>query len=120
MKRTHDNFYLNENNKIIKQSFVEVAEEVSSKPFKSLADVGCATGAFPYYLNSRFPNAEISGIEYLDSLLNKARKDFPDINFQQGDVMNKASITKKFDVITMLGVLCISVSYTHLTLPTKA
>lgn len=105
MKRTHDIFYLNENNKNIKQSFIEVADEVALKPFKTLADVGCATGAFPNYLKSRFPNAEISGIDYLETLLSKARKDFPDIIFQQGDVTNNASITEKFDVITMLGVL---------------
>ena len=111
MKRTHDNFYINENNKNIKQSFVEVADEVAFKPFKKLADVGCAAGVFPNYLKSRFPNAEISGVEYLDTLLNKARKDFPDVTFQQGDVMNIASITEKFDVITMLGVLCIFDDY---------
>jgi SAM-dependent methyltransferase len=111
MKRTHDEFYINENNKNIKQSFIEVADEVAVKPFKTLADVGCATGAFPNYLKLRFPNAEISGVEYLDSLLNKARKDFPDMAFQNGDVLDRASISQKFDVITMLGVLCIFDDY---------
>ena len=54
MKRKHDNLYLNENNKKIKESFVKVADVISRKKFSSLADVGCATGAFPYYLKKTF------------------------------------------------------------------
>ncbi len=111
MKRTHDNFYLNENNKIIKDSFVAVANVISRKKFTSIADVGCATGAFPNYLKNRFPNCEIEGIEYLDNLLNKASADFPEITFSKGNVLDKTSIKKKFDVITMLGVLCIFDDY---------
>ena len=111
MKRTHDNFYLNENNKKVKDSFVAVADVISKKVFTSIADVGCATGAFPNYLKKRFPNSDIEGIEYLDSLLNKASTDFPEISFSKGDVLDKKSVTKKFDVITMLGVLCIFDDY---------
>lgn len=105
MKRTHDKFYLNENNKNVKESFVAVADVISRQKFSSIADVGCATGAFPHYLKKRFPSSHIEGIEYLDSLLNKAVTDFPNISFSKGNVLDKESVTKKFDVITMLGVL---------------
>ena len=105
MKRTHDKFYLNENNKNVKESFVAVADVISRQKFSSIADVGCATGAFPHYLKKRFPSSHIEGIEYLDSLLNKAVTDFPNISFSKGNVLDKDSVTKKFDVITMLGVL---------------
>tara|TARA_B100000989_G_scaffold293195_1_gene270202 strand:+ start:323 stop:1027 length:705 start_codon:yes stop_codon:yes gene_type:complete len=105
MKRTHDKFYLNENNKNVKESFVAVADVISRQKFSSIADVGCATGAFPHYLKKRFPSSHIEGIEYLDSLLNKAVKDFPNISFSKGNVLDKESVTKKFDVITMVGVL---------------
>ena len=105
MKRTHDKFYLNENNKSVKESFVAVADVISRQKFSSIADVGCATGAFPHYLKKRFPSSHIEGIEYLDSLLNKAVTDFPNISFSKGNVLDKDSVTKKFDVITMLGVL---------------
>lgn len=115
MKRTHDNFYLSENNKIVKDSFVAVADVISRQNFSSVADVGCATGAFPRYLKSRFPNNEIEGIEYLDTLLAKASKDFPDISFMKGNVLDKESVSKRFDVITMLGVLCIFDDY-HIVL----
>lgn len=111
MKRTHDRFYLNEDNKKVKQSFVEVADEISKYNFQTIADIGCATGAFPNYLKNRFQHAEVIGIEYLDSLLTKARKDFPHLNFIKGDVLDTNSVPKKFDVITMLGVLGIFDNY---------
>ena len=111
MKRTHDESYLNENNSLIKQSFVEVADEVSQEVFATIADVGCATGAFPSYLRARFPNQEVVGIEFLDSLRLKAERDFPSIDVRYGNVLDKTSVTQKFDVITMLGVLCIFDDY---------
>ena len=111
MRRTHDKFYLKEDNLNVKQSFVEVADEISAASFESIADVGCATGAFPNYLKERFPDAKIVGIEFLKSLLVKARNDFPLIDFEWGNVLSKTSVTKKFDVITMLGVLCIFDDY---------
>jgi trans-aconitate methyltransferase len=69
MKRTADEFYLFENSLEIKQSFLEVADEIELENFSTIADIGCATGAFPNYLKFRFPSAAVIGIEYLDSLL---------------------------------------------------
>ena len=111
MKRTHDEFYLKESNLNVKQSFIEVADAIEVKNFSSIADVGCAAGAFPRYLGIRFPNANITGIEYLDPLLQKAKSDFPHISFLRGNVLDKTSIEKKFDVITMLAVLGIFDDY---------
>jgi len=111
MKRTHDDFYLSVDNLNVKQSFVEVADEISLANFDSIADVGCATGAFPNYLKKRFPDTKIVGIEYLESLLTKAKNDFPLIEFKQGNVLDKTSVTQKYDVITMLGVLSIFDDY---------
>ena len=59
MKRKHDNLYLNENNKKVKDSFVAVADVISRQRVSSIADIGCATGAFPYYLKKRFPTSDI-------------------------------------------------------------
>jgi len=111
MKRTHDSLYLNEDNNIVKDSFVAVADVISRQNFSSIADVGCAAGSFPRYLKDRFPNNEIAGIEYLDELLKKASKDFPKISFYKGNVLDKESVSKRFDVITMIGVLCIFDDY---------
>lgn len=111
MKRSHDAFYLNEDNTSVKQSFVDVANEVACASFNTIADVGCATGAFPNYLKTRFPEAEITGLDYLESLLKKASKDFVSIKFVTGNVLDRGSVTQKFDVITMVGVLGIFDDY---------
>ena len=68
MKRTHDSLYLNEDNKIVKDSFVAVADVISRQNFSSIADVGCAAGSFPRYLKDRFPNNEIAVIEKLPQI----------------------------------------------------
>jgi SAM-dependent methyltransferase len=111
MKRMHDEFYLDENNSTVKQSFVEVADEIARESFETIADIGCATGAFPSYLKARFPHQEIIGIEFLDSLRLKAESDFPLLDFRYGNVLDKTSVTQTLDVITMLGVLCIFDDY---------
>jgi SAM-dependent methyltransferase len=105
MIRTHDRFYLNEKNLVVKDSFIAVANKISDSFSGSVADVGCATGAFPAYLKQRFQSSEVVGIEYLEELLSKAEKDFPNVRFIRGDVTVKSSVEQKFDVITMLGVL---------------
>ena len=109
--REHDEFYLNEDNKKIKQMFIEVANEIGQERFKTIADIGCATGAFPNFLNSKFTKIEIVGIDYKDSLIKKAKKDFPAIDFCFGNVLDRNSIKKRFDVITLIGVLSIFDDY---------
>ena len=59
MKRTHDQFYLQEDSLTVKQSFIEVADEIESYSPVSIADVGCATGAFPNYLSKRFQTSKV-------------------------------------------------------------
>ncbi len=111
MKREHDKLYLNEDTSNVKDSFIAVANEIDSKFSGSIADIGCAVGAFPAYLKSRFPEAKITGIEYVNSLLDRAKENFSNIDFCYGDLLNRDSVNQKFDIITMLGVLCIFDNY---------
>ncbi len=112
MKRTHDlSLYLEEKNLVVKDSFVAVGNKLSSNFSGSVADVGCAAGAFPAYLKQRFQSSEVVGIEHLEELRSKAENNFPNIRFIRGDVTDKSSVKQKFDVITMLGVLCIFDDY---------
>ena len=107
MRRTHDKFYLNENSTVVKDAFIAVANRVANNFSGSIADVGCATGAFPRYLKHRFPHAEVVGVEYLEVLRVKASQDYTNIRFLFGDVTKRKTVEEKFDVITMIGVLCI-------------
>tara|TARA_B100000401_G_C52665981_1_gene652408 strand:+ start:180 stop:851 length:672 start_codon:yes stop_codon:yes gene_type:complete len=104
---------MDENNKNIKEAFIQVADAAQMIRFQSIADVGCAAGAFPNYLKKRFPEAQVTGIEYLNNLLKKASEDFPEITFIKGNVLDNNSICNKYDVITMLGVFCIFDDYSR-------
>ena len=66
---------------------------------------------FQIFLVKKFPDAEVLGVEFLDALRNKASYDFPHIKFLSGDVTKKDSVSQKFDIITMLGVLSIFDDY---------
>jgi len=113
MKRTYsDSFYVNEDNTFVKDSFVAACQAIGNSPsIKSIADVGCAAGAFVNYLSNTLKDKDIYGIDILDLSLDKARKDFPHLNFLKGDVNVRDSIKQRFDVITLLGVLDIFDNY---------
>jgi len=113
MRNTRGLIYLGEDANTVKDSFVAVADALGDDFDGTLADVGCAAGAFPNYLSRRLPGAKITGMEYLDETVEAARKSFPEIAFIQGDVTIRQSVTEKFDAITMLGVLGIFDDYEH-------
>ena len=103
--RTHDKIYLLEDPNKIKELFVSIANEID-KDFKgSIADVGCAAGAFTNYLQNRFPQASVCGIEHSEELRIKAETNFKKIRFLNGDINNRDSVTEKFEIITLSGVL---------------
>ena len=75
--------------------------------------MGCATGSSSNYVSIRFSDAEIIGIEYIGPLIAKASANFPHIFFMNRNVLEKTSIKRKFDIITMMGVLCIFDHYKY-------
>lgn len=113
VSRSHDTFYSTVDSKAPpKDSFVFAANFIAE--FKkslgrtiSMADIGCAAGAFPNYLASRFPDDEVIGYEYLDSLVESARKHYPGVRVEQASLLDRDSISTRHDVITLLGVLSI-------------
>jgi ubiquinone/menaquinone biosynthesis C-methylase UbiE len=69
-------------------------------------DVGCATGDLIYYLQKKTPAANFTGMDVMEELLEKARKENPKIQFLNGDIIQKKTLPdKKFDVIFCNGVL---------------
>lgn len=112
--RTHDQFYQNvDPNLPPKDSFVFIGKLINSyKKTRNenlkIIDIGCATGAFPNYLNSIFPRDHIEGLEFLYLLVEASKKMYPNLNIKQGSVLNKNTIDRhSFDVITLNGVLSI-------------
>ncbi len=69
-------------------------------------DVGCAAGAYASYLNKRFANIEVSGVDISNDLIGKARENVPDSSFFVGSILNPEIFKgNEFDVVNCTGVL---------------
>ena len=84
--RTHDAFYLHESKGLPKESFVRVSdliEEWATQRGQStftVADWGCAVGAFPDYLSQRFSSARVVGYEVRPDLVAEATVRYPTLH----------------------------------------
>ena len=91
-----------------KETFIFIANLISPSPFSkifnpSILDIGCATGAFLYYVKKEFQLTDCYGVDYSSNLINQANR-LDGINFLT-DSAESFNIDKEFDVITMQGVL---------------
>jgi ubiquinone/menaquinone biosynthesis C-methylase UbiE len=119
LTRTHDaEVYLAENRydepKEIFRVLADIAEQRLSRasPSAAILDVGCAAGEFIYYLRSRFPTANLVGIDVVTDLVEKAKKMVPGATFLLADVQENSSIAESSqDAIFMCGVLSIFDSF---------
>lgn len=108
--REHDELYLHENRKKKPKETFKFAAKVA-RPFLakrkdlSIADVGCATGDFLYYLHQCFPKAELVGIDTVPSLVARAKQEVPEAQFFVGDLYTgKGLPEQKFDAVFLVGV----------------
>ena len=70
-----------------------------------IIDVGCATGEFLFFLKNKYPNLNLSGMDIMSDLIDKAKKDVKDVKFHVGDITNpKKYLKKKFDIVIFMGV----------------
>ena len=109
--RNHDKLYLKSNlyNKP-KESFKLLYEILRKKISKNknyeILDVGCANGELLYFLNKKFNNIKLHGIDVRSDLLKLAKKKLPsDINLKKVDFNKKQNFNKKFDIIIVSGVI---------------
>ena len=66
-------------------------------------EIGCATGAFVHFLLQRHPNLDITGVDALPELVERARRDVPRGRFAVGDLREFATLASPpFDVTLML------------------
>lgn len=110
--RTHDRFYANEPAGLVKQSFMDTIKLIQSEntdlSTQRIVDIGCATGEFPNYLQETFPSCKVVGIEFLQDLYEIAKKRYPNVTFQIGDICNSNTLEKQsVDIITVMGVISI-------------
>ena len=113
INRTHDLLYLQENRyKKPKEAFKFIADEAFINKDLNLnlniCDFGCAAGELLYYLESLSSKFNLNGVELLESLIEKAKKELPNVNFKVGSILDKNIIPKnQFDKSFLSGVLSI-------------
>lgn len=116
IKRTHDDFYLNENKEkkpkdyfyfilsLLEKDF-SLSKKNSTKLKKiSLVDIGCATGDFAHFLLKKYPKLDYLGLDTNQKLIKKAKKDLHGYKFKKGDVIKLDKTKKKFDIVCLLAV----------------
>jgi ubiquinone/menaquinone biosynthesis C-methylase UbiE len=64
----------------------------------NLLDVGCGTGVHANLLSKQF---QVEGLDLDPKILSVARRNYPEIRFQQGDMVN-FKLKRKFDIIVCL------------------
>ena len=108
--REHDALYLHENRKKHPKETFKFAAKVA-RPFLatrsklSIADVGCATGDFLYYLHKSFPHATLVGVDVMPALIARAKREVPGAQCVVGDIYTAKGLPKqKFDAVFLVGV----------------
>lgn len=90
--RNHDEvMYLKENRyekpkKIHLDIIKMIKHELKTYHGNSISDYGCAAGEFEYALVKEFSDFNIKGYEYVDALLEKAKKNVDGVEFKLGDL----------------------------------
>ena len=64
-----------------------------------ILDVGCGLGILASEIAERYPNCEITGIEYSQNQLDQAPKDISNLNFMQGDAHHLPFEDETFDLV---------------------
>ena len=82
------------------QPAIDLVRRVERRTVSSALDVGCGPGNSSAVIKSVFPEAEILGIDFSADMIERAKKDYPDITFEQWDADEFTEKTgKKFDLI---------------------
>ncbi|MDM7932263.1 class I SAM-dependent methyltransferase [Tabrizicola sp.] len=106
--RTHDLLYLDENRyEGTKESFkftLHSALEFAGQEPKTVLDVGCAAGEFPFFLVRALRDAQTHGMDVLPELIDKARENVPEATFSVGSVLDLGAIDKTYEMVFLVGV----------------
>lgn len=108
--REFDKMYLKENRKYNPKEYFKfivgyVSGYINTIKTPSILDIGCATGDFLYYVSTLYSEAELSGLDAMEELLEHAKKEVSGAKFYLGDIFNNLNLPERqFDLVFMSGV----------------
>ena len=104
----HNHFHLREDPRRQPKEFFKFLVALAQSQLSTgstVLDVGCASGAFLYYLRSLYPNLSLAGIDVSQQLITKAMQTVPDARFSIGNIYTGYQLPReRFDVVFMSGV----------------
>lgn len=80
----------------------KVLADIGNLDNKSILDAGCGLGDFYFYLTHRFKKFQYHGIDVSDSLLQAAKKKYPEATFETGELSRMNIDT--FDYVFASGI----------------
>ena len=78
------------------QPAIDLARRIADRCPKTIVDIGCGPGNSTLVLKELFPHADILGIDPSSNMIEKAKKDHPDIAFRLCDAM---ALEGKYDLL---------------------
>lgn len=109
-KKSADLFYIDEKRKYEPKESFKFTYEIIKPYFDNLknpvvADIGCATGEFIYYLRTLYPQFEYYGYDISDLLIKKAKEETPEAIFSVMDITKEHQLpAERFDAVFMNGL----------------
>ena len=82
------------------QPSIDLANAIKIENPKNIIDIGCGPGNSTAVLKKRFPNAHIIGADFSPNMIEKAKADYPDIDFMLFDATKDfEKLEEKYDVV---------------------
>ncbi len=76
---------------------------ITQNKIRTALDVGCGPGTYCGLLKEQ--GLEVTGVDYSEEVLKHAKKDFPDLTFQTGNVYDLRFKDRSFDLVLCIGLL---------------
>lgn len=81
------------------QPAIDLLSQIEIEAPRRIIDIGCGPGNSTILLKYRWPDADITGIDLSQAMIEQAKKDYPDIRFITGDAGGDLSHLGWFDVL---------------------
>lgn len=82
------------------QPSIDLLNRITFDDPKNIIDIGCGPGNSTAVLKERYPGANIIGADFSPNMIEKAKKDYPDIDFILFDATKDFDkLTGKFDIV---------------------
>lgn len=81
------------------QPSIDLAARLKDKKFKRILDVGCGSGMSTAAVLSTWEDAEVTGVDLSEEMLQKARKILPQVQFIRRDCSKSLADLGTFDLI---------------------